>query len=46
MAEYGRENLARGEAGAVGGALAGAVDGDEGADVMGTTIDDPSLLLS
>ena len=45
MAEYGREGLARGEAGAAGGALAEAVDGDEGADVMGTTMDDISLLL-
>ena len=38
----------RGEAGVAGGALAGAVDGDEKADVMGTTMDDisHSLLLS
>ena len=41
VAEYGGEDLARGDAGAAGGARAGAADGDEGADVMGTTMDDP-----
>ena len=35
------EGLARGEAGAAGGVLAGAVDGDAGAEAMGAAMDDP-----
>ena len=42
----GGEGLARGEAGAAGGVLAGAADGEAGAEAMGVAMDDPLMLLS
>jgi hypothetical protein len=46
VAEGGGEDLACGAAGTEGGAPAGAVGGDEGADVTGAAMGDPSLLFS
>ena len=42
----GGEGLARGEAGAAGGVLAGAAGGDAGAAALEVATDDPLMLLS